>query len=168
MGTFDCRNACPEFCKESMATDFLFKLSDLYPGLNEAERALISTYPKEAVEVFKEKNSAETTCAEQFGDNRTNDESDACRHFVWASLLYKKIGSELSQKFLNAHEQQNGQPENEKAMDLANNRAGLLAAEKLVKANHFSPKNIIREFESAYRQGDIIVINRKFKDWKSK
>ena len=27
MGTFDCPNACPNFCKESVGTDFVFKVS---------------------------------------------------------------------------------------------------------------------------------------------
>lgn len=168
MGTFECPTACPEFCKSSVTTDFIFKISDLYPGLTSAERALAAQYPKESLKAFIEKDKAESICAEQFGGNRTNDESDACRHFVWAGLLHKNLGSDLAQKFLNAHEQQSGQPENEKAMDFANNRAGILVAEKLGKNKNFSDKNLVKEFEMALKRKEIIVINRNFKDWKMK
>ena len=129
---------------------------------------LVAQFSKEALQAFLDKDKAESICAKQFGDNRTNDESDACRHFVWASLLRKSLGSDLAQKFLNAHEQQVGQPENEKAMDLANNRAGLLVAERLLKEKNFSEEKVVREFESALKRKEIIVINRKFKDWKMK
>jgi hypothetical protein len=110
MGTFDCPTACSDFCRESVGTDFIFKVSDLCRGLTNSERALVAQFPKEALQAFLDKDKAESICAKQFGDNRTNDESDACRHFVWASLMRKSLGSDLAQKFLNAHEQQSGQP----------------------------------------------------------
>jgi hypothetical protein len=168
MGTFDCPLACAEYCKESAGTDFLFKVSDLYPGLTASERALVAKYPKEALRVYMHKSTAESICAKQFGDNRTNDESDACRHFVWSALLRKNLGEELAQKFLNGHEEQPGQPKDQKAMDLSNNRAGMKTAERLEKSNSFSEENIIREFEGTLKRKELIVIDPKFKDWKAK
>jgi hypothetical protein len=53
-------------------------------------------------------------------------------------------------------------------MDLANNRAELLVAELLLKEKNFSEEKVIREFESALRRKELIVIDRKFKDWKAK
>jgi hypothetical protein len=168
MGTFDCSLACADFCKESAGTDFLFKISDLYPGLTGSERALAAKYPKEALRVYINKSKAESICAKQFGDNRTNDESDACRHFVWAGLLRRDLGTELAQKFLNGHEDQPGQPKNQKEMDLANNKVGLRVSEKLEKAGIFSEESLVRELEAALSRKELMVIDPKFKDWKAR
>jgi hypothetical protein len=45
MATFGCHDSCTEYCAKSSATDFIFKLSDLYPGLTLAERALAAESP---------------------------------------------------------------------------------------------------------------------------
>lgn len=168
MSTFTCHEACSDFCEVSSTTDTIFKLSDLYPGLTPAERALVSEHPKEAIQVYRDKNDAEAAAKKQFGTNNANDESDACRHFFWANYLRRDIGPDLAQKFLNAHELQPRQNEVEKAMDLANNRLGLLVAERLLKSDSLDEKHILSEFQSALEKKELVVIDRKFKDWKPK
>lgn len=96
MGTFDCPNACPSFCDVSLKTDLFFSLSELYPRLNEGERALAAQNPAVAVKVYLAKGNAEDLCKKEFGDNRKNDPSDACRHFLWAGLMANDIGSDFS------------------------------------------------------------------------
>ena len=71
---------------------------------------------------------AENICHKLYRQSRTNDESDTCHHFVWASLLYKEFGTDLSTQVLNAHKKDAEQPVQEKSMDLANNRLGFLKA----------------------------------------
>lgn len=168
MATFDCHNACSMLCSETVGTDFIFKLSELYPGLSDAERALVSTNPKAALRAYVAKGRAESFCAIQFVDNRTNDESDACRHFFWASFLRNDLGENLALKFLNAHEEHPSQPEPEKHMDIANNRLGLVAAERLIKKNGLSETALLKEFATALTQKKVIVLKPQAKDWKPK
>lgn len=163
MSTFMCHDACGVLCKKAMPVDFTFKLSSLYPGLTDAERALVSEFPKQAFQVYMAKYKAESVCQDLFGQNQTNDESDACRHFVWAGLNTKELGSKDAQKFLNAHEQEPTQPEKEKAMDLANNRAGVLIAEELIKNNKFSIEELIQRFQKTLDAGELIVLKARIK-----
>lgn len=67
-----------------------------------------------------------------------NDESDAFRHFIWAGLLTKELGTEKAKNFLQAHEEDPDQPTNERDMDLHNNNRGQQATLKLIKENNWS------------------------------
>jgi hypothetical protein len=163
MGTSGCHEACAEYCKKSVATGFNFKMAALYPALTTAERALVAEFPTQAVTVYQAKRSAEAACSGIYGKNRMNDESDACRHYIWAGLNTEKLGAEKAQKFLNAHEQEPTQPANEKAMDLANNRAGILAAESLIKEKKFSEEELTKRFQKALSQGDLVVLKPRVK-----
>lgn len=50
MGTFLCRNQCPELCSEDALINYVF-----YPGLTSSEKALISKYPTESLTVYVKK-----------------------------------------------------------------------------------------------------------------
>jgi hypothetical protein len=158
MGTFGCHDSCPNYCDKSAATDFIFKLTDLYPGLTLAERALAAEFPVAALKGYSDALKAEKLCAAKYGKSRTNDESDACRHFVWAGLMSQDIGSEVAAKFLNAHEDYSGNPENEKTMDLKNNAVGLREADELGKAKTFSSESMERRFDDDLSKGKLTVI----------
>lgn len=71
-----------------------------------------------------------------------NDESDAYRHYIWAGLLTKELGTKKAKEFLVAHEADPGQEEDEKNMDLYNNDRGQLAAQLLIKESKWSLKNL--------------------------
>lgn len=86
MGSFTCRDQCAELCPEPSSTESLFSLGQL-------------------------SWRAEKVCSQLFRASRTNDESDACRHFVWASLLTREFGIEFANQVLNAHEQDGREPE---------------------------------------------------------
>lgn len=85
---------------------------------------------------------------------------DACRHFVWAALLVKEFGVEFSSKVLNAHERDPKQPENQRRMDLTNNKLGQAKAELLLKQKRFSEEEIIKEFEKSLNNGGIVVLKK--------
>jgi len=53
--------------------------------------------------VFIQKNRAEWSSGRNFPDQNLNDESDVFRHFIWAGLLTKELGSTKAKEFLNAH-----------------------------------------------------------------
>ena len=161
MATFQCPIECPEYCRKNTTTDILFKISDLYPGLTPAERAIAAEYPIQALIAYKLTWKADVLCGKRFSRSQTNDESDACRHFVLAAFMHKELGSELSQKILNAHETVSTEPEAEKAMDLANNRLGILSSEKLMKENTFNEEMVLSVFDEALNHKALIVLDPK-------
>ena len=160
MDTFVCSSICDELCKSSKKEKFLFQLSDLYPGLTNEEKAFCTKEPVKMMEAYRLSWNAEKICGKLFPSSQTNDESDACRHYVWAALFYKEFGLEFSSKVLNAHEQDPKQPESEKAMDLANNRLGLLTAEQLVRDGKFNEENILSTFKENLKNGRLIILRK--------
>lgn len=166
--TFDCNTGCPTFCGESGFKDSLFQLSDLYPHLTGSERALIAEYPAAAMKVFSAKDKAENLCRNQFGSNRSRDESDACRHFVWAIEMRRGLDAELATKFLDAHEDQTDQLKDERDMDINNNRRGLESAKKLMKSGSFTERDILKELQTELKSKSLAVIERKNPEWRPK
>lgn len=70
----------------------------------------------------------------------------------------------MAQKFLNAHEQESTQPENQKEMDLTNNQAGVLLAKKLIKSKKFSTESVIKGFHDAIKNKDLKILKPKIKN----
>ncbi len=141
MGTFMCPDQCDLLCKAdesaSIAGKFIY-----YPGLTPAEKKLAENNPKDALTVFIQKTRAEWSAGRNFPDQGLNDESDAFRHFLWAGLLTKELGRAKATEFLEAHEADPDQPENERRMDQQNNNRGQAAAEKLIEEKRWDLKNL--------------------------
>jgi hypothetical protein len=153
MRTFHCHSQCTELCSDTTISKYIF-----YPGLTSKEKALIDKFPKESMIVFIEKMRAEESSLRHFPTQKFNDEGDAFRHSMWAGLLTKELGSEMAQTFLDAHEENSLQSNEEKAMDLANNRGGILAAQKLQKENKLELKNIENKALEDLRANKLIII----------
>ena len=159
MGTFHCPAQCELLCtKQSRSNRFIFNFSGLYPGLTVTERLLIADQPEKMLKAYRLTWEARHICLNIFIRSKTNDESDACRHFVWSALLYKNLGLKLSRKILNAHENNASQSPEEKSMDLKNNELGLEAAKVLLKKNKLNPKEISTAFQKNLKQGKLIVL----------
>lgn len=157
MGTFDCSTQCPEFCKAPKLESMLFVLSDLYPGLTPAEKGLASKFPAKMLQCYKLSWRAEKVCLGKYRRMETNNESDACRHFVWAALMALEFDAEFAQRVLDAHEQEPTQPTEEKAMDLANNQRGVFLVSG--KGNKkLADTEILAEFERQISQGKIVIL----------
>lgn len=103
MGTFVCPNQCDLLCKNT----------------------------EDSLTAFIQKTRAEWSSGRNFPEQGLNDEGDAFRHFIWAGLLTKELGTEKAKDFLNAHEANPLQPESERDMDKFNNEKGHLAAQNL-------------------------------------
>lgn len=122
MGTFDCRSQCDSLCK-SPPDQKNFPLN--YPkGITKGDRAMITKRPMESIKVFREKQVADDLTLKVFKQQGRNDESDAFRHFVWAALITNELGLDIANEFLTAHEDEDGQPQLEKEMDIFNNNLG--------------------------------------------
>ena len=161
MATFNCPTDCPRLCKETATTQFLFQLTDLYPSLTASERALASKDPSKALKAYQLSAKAESQCHKLYNTSELNDESDACRHFVWAGLLQNEFGREFAERVLYAHEQEPSQPEEQKAMDLANNQRGVSVAESLIKSKHYSEDALMGAFKEQLKSGRIIVLKKR-------
>ncbi len=85
LGSFTCPVQCPDLCKSPLPDKLLFKLSDLYPGLTNAE----------------------------------------------------------------------------KAMDLANNRLGIIEGENLGKKSDFSEESLLNSFDENLKRGNLITIQTR-------
>ncbi len=160
MGTFHCPDECDNLCRSSTREKLLFRYV-YYPALTKAERALIAKYPKKAYIAYKQKHLATSRTDFYFPRGLVNDESDAFRHFIWAGLLRKELGLSFAQMFLDAHENNIYQTETEKAMDLANNRAGLLESERLEKQKKLNLKNLEKVALKYLREQKLVVLKKR-------
>ena len=160
MGTFQCPEICPQLCKKSIRKKLIFNLSSLYPGLTKQERALTAKFPGKMLSAYKLSQETEKLCLSLFKKSGTNDVSDACRHFIWATLLYKEFGPEFSRQVLDAHEKDSEQTVEEQAMDLANNRLGLAVATELSKKGQLNEKAILKSFRTNLQRRNLIILKQ--------
>ncbi len=141
MGTFQCHSECPELCaalKKTTTSEpgrFI-----LYPGLTPAERKLIDKNPKEAIAVFVAKSRAEISSTRNFP-------------------VQGFINSERAQIYLDAHEENRLQPTAERAMELANNRGGILAAQKLLNNGPFELRQLEQQALDDLRSHRLVILN---------
>lgn len=160
MDTFSCPSLCVSLCNVNVSKKYVFKAAKLY-SLNDSEGALAAEFPAEALKAYNLSWEAEKICSKLYFSSQTNDESDACRHYVWAHLLTESFGRELAEKFLYAHENEPAQPPDEKAMDLANNNRGVSQAESRLKEKKFNRANILEDFKKDFKSGKIVVLKKR-------
>ena len=159
MGTYMCPNQCDRLCK-NIKFKKPNKQEELgFYGLTESEIKFCNENKLVCVKAYSESLKAEKYCLELYPQSGMNDESDACRHFVWAVLLEKSIGSDSAESILNAHENNPTEPSDQKSMDLANNRLGQLTARK-IKTD--SSAEILAEFKTQMKRNKFIIIDPKF------
>lgn len=148
MGTFTCGSYCDDLC----GREVIYKPKPL--PVCPIEGWLAVTSPKEALKVNESADRAILRAAKHFGANRSDDESDAFRHFVWSALNTQAIGFKLAEKFLEAHEscvtEEAGQE-----MDRVNNTRGI----EFVKAHpKISEDEIVQEAIKRIRERKLVVI----------
>jgi hypothetical protein len=129
-----------------------------YPnGLTKSDKELIGKHPKDALWVFFSKISAERATARIFGTNGWNDEGDAFRHFMWASITTLKIGPDKARLFLEDHERRPGQSKAEAEMDSHNNEKGVTAATHLQKEKSASQETLEKQGLKLLQDGKLKV-----------
>ena len=157
MATFYCPKECRSLCNTNIQEKILFKYA-YYPGLTDQEKALVAEYPGDAIKVFQQMILTERRTGKYFPKGLIDDESDAFRHFTWACLLEKEIGIDQAQKFLDAHEANARQTQEVKAMDLANNRAGLLEAQRLQQQKQLDLEHIEKTALEHLKYKKLIIL----------
>ena len=108
------------------------KLYEQWSRLKPKEKLYIATHPQHAKIIKDSQSKAFNETQKRFGRNGRNDKSDAFRHCYWSALLARDIGYFNALKFTNAHEDYEGNPSDEKLMDLHNNSIGLKIGSQLV------------------------------------
>jgi hypothetical protein len=160
MDTFMCPQRCGALCSTQIPAFILKRLT--YPsGLTKSDKELIGKHPKDALWVFFSKISAERATTRIFGTNGWNDEGDAFRHFMWASLTTLKIGPDKARLFLENHERRPGQSKAEAEMDSHNNEQGVTAATQLQKEKSASQETLEKQGLKLLQDRKLKVINPK-------
>ncbi len=160
MGTFDCGSECENLC-ELAATGGLESQGIYTPYLTIEEGKFAAKHPKDALKAYKLKELAEKMTLEEFGRSDFDDESDAFRHYVWAGLLSKELGTEVAKNILDAHESGGEVNAPSRLMDLSNNRAGLISAEILKTKKQLSEKEIRSAALQELKRGKLIVLRKR-------
>jgi hypothetical protein len=120
---------------------------------------LCATYPKEAMKVYQQKEKAVGMVKRLFHRNQSDDESDAARHFFWSALLTKELGAPLAKQFLDAHEAGNSKADPGTAMDLANDKVGLDAANNMIKSDKFTDRELEKEMWDDLKAKKLLVLD---------
>lgn len=161
LGRLKCIKKCDRFCKTAKIEQPFFRLSELYGHLTAAEKALIDEDPGKAYKVYKLSMTAESKCKSIYKASRTNDASDACRHYMWSGLLTKEFGPDYALRVLTAHEQYQTQADNELKMDTHNNVRGVQKAIALMEKNQMiSEDSFLEEFKRAIANNELIVLKK--------
>lgn len=158
MRTFMCPSQCDILCKDKGDKSILRKIV-YYPGLTPAEKNLTENNPEDALNTFIQKTRAEWSSSRNFPEQGLNDEADAFRHFIWAGLLTKELGSKKAKEFLNAHESNPLQPDSERDMDQFNNEKGTSAAQNLISNKKWNLENLEKSGLDSLRSKSLKVLN---------
>lgn len=159
MNTFDCPTECEKLCK---ASDVPYSLLKAY-GLTDDEIKICDVDPSICLKGYLDSLRAEKICLSIYPASRTNDESDACRHFQWAALMADDIGKVNAEKILTAHENNPREPTEEREMDLANNKLGLSSYLALKKQGTLSDKALTDAFKKYLHDGKFVIIKPRYK-----
>ena len=147
-------------------TSAMLQLFEVYGKLTSHERRLLLKHPFKMINVYDLSVSAEKMCSELFPVNNQDDESDACRHFVWSALLYNKFGEDFSLKVLWAHEEGSINTEEQKAMDMHNNKLGFdFSARLLGLPGGFEKQKLIPAFLNHLKSGSFIVLKESLEEY---
>jgi len=155
MSSYMCPERCESLCKKKPEED------ENFYGLTEDEVKFCKENKIDCLRAYKETWGAEKICLSIYPVGDVNDESDACRHYVWSILLSRTIGEEKAESILNAHENNPREPKDQQAMDLANNRLGLLDYQKS-KGKFSSDEEIKKSFIEQIKNNKLIILKPNY------
>lgn len=161
LGTFVCKSKCDKLCAKFIPRNQ--SLTILNPVLNKSEQSLAQKFPLNSLDAYRLSFNAESICSELFLKSLNDDESDACRHFMWSYLMAQKINISFAKKVLAAHENEPLQTKISKEMDELNNSHALNIFQNSPKLNEIDLKNFfLRELNS----GNLKVNMPNAKNWR--
>ena len=123
--------------------------------------ALIGNNPKQTFAIAHAKKRASDLTEEYFLENRTKDESDAFRHFLWAALMAKNIAPDFSKAFTDSHESC-VTANSEQEMDYVNNGKGIEAFRALSRERGKVTENdLVAEALNQIEKGKLSILKHK-------
>lgn len=158
MSSYMCHQQCDILCK-SLGKPH--RNDPNFYGLTDDEIKFCSQNKLICLKAYKLTWTAEGLCKEVYGFSDVNDETDACRHYIWAFLLSKEINIKNAEAILSAHENNQFESKNEKSMDLANNRLGQIDYEKN-KDKDLNNKFITELFKENLKNNKLIILKPKY------
>lgn len=156
MATYLCPQQCDVLCKNFNKPPE--KDINFY-DLTDSEVIFCKKNPISCAKSYKLSWDAEKLCLSVYPRSGTNDESDACRHYIWSLLLSKEFGAKTAREVLNAHENNPKQDLKEKEMDLKNNEQGLSDFQKNPK---ISSDKFIDLYKKSLKNNKLKIIKPKY------
>lgn len=156
MSNYLCHNECEQLC-EDLNNNSAFYILKKY-GITEEEINICESNKIFCIKAYSQTWDADKICLKIFFKSETNDESDACRHFVWSILLAKSFGVDFAERILNAHESNPKEPPEERAMDLSNNRLGLIEFQKAGKNKKWTDEELINLFNLNLKEKKFVIL----------
>lgn len=127
-----------------------------YNHLNPAEKLALSIRPLAIGTVQDDAEKALAEAKKRFpAASLHNGEGDAFRHCYWSALMARDIGFSSTKSITDAHEDFDGNPPDEKEMDLHNNLRGIVIGISNKKA---SDKELADLCQRALRGGTLKVL----------
>lgn len=157
MSSYMCPQECEFLCQVPKDTDIN---ENLY-GLTDDEIKFCKENTVNCAKAYLLSWDAEKICLTIYPKSRVNDESDACRHYIWAILLSRDIDSSTAETVTSAHENTPHEKQDEKAMDLANNRLGLFYYQNL-KNKKTTDEQIAQSFKEQLASKKFIILRPKY------
>ncbi len=129
-----------------------------YFGVNPRELELAQEYPVAAALCHRAAQQARDEATRRYPDSAfTNGAGDAFRHAYWNALMVRAVGSDLAERFADAHEEDPGQPDEQRRMDLHNNEVG----RRIGRIWNRCPEDVVAgEVVRALNSGQLIVMGQ--------
>ncbi len=161
MSSFLCPNKCDLFCKR--LNKIPIAPDPFYYGLTDAEVSFCEKNKFTCIKAYQLSWSVEKSCLSIYKRSNTDDESDACRHYMWAFVMAQDFGLENSKKILDAHESNPKQSAQEKEMDDFNNDVSLEDFKK-TKDKKLSESEILEKFKERISTHKLKVLKPKYSE----
>lgn len=161
MSSFGCVNECNKLCKKlTKNPETLYGIENMY-ALTDDEISFCKKNKINCIKAYKESWNAEKICLSIYPTSNTNDESDACRHYVWAILLSREIGEKDAATVLAAHENNPRELQEQKDMDTKNNQIGLDGYQK--NKDKFTSDEVIKQsFIDELKRDKFIILKQYY------
>ena len=157
MSSYMCPQECDQLCKNLVSRE---EETNFY-GLTDDEVAFCKKNKTDCLKAYRLSLQAEDSCLSIYKKSDTNDESDACRHYLWAFLMAKEIGVNNAKLVLDGHENNPKINIKEKEMDLINNKIALEDF-KNIKNSKKSDDEILILFKNNLKNKKFKVIKPKY------
>jgi len=130
---------------------------DKYKNLKDKEKEFLWSHPIAAADFNSNSSTALSEARKRFSAATLhNGSGDAFRHCFWSAMNARDQGKELAKNFGDAHEDFDGNPTNEKTMDLHNNGVGYEIGSQSPGA---PDRHLIIMCTQAWAAGKLVQIN---------